>query len=151
MSRPSPADRIRTLRDTIRHHEEQYYIHNAPEISDEELDRLLLELERLEADHPELVTPDSPTQRVAAGKPKALVAKAGEQYVVKGTFAIKSIGGFAASDGLIIHKKFQDATGKVISEGNAVLPPDAQDIKLEGKPVEMVGGKRIDAEKGGKK
>jgi len=67
-------------------------------------------------------------------------------------FAINSIGGFAASDGLIIHKKFQDAAGKVIAEGNAVLPPDAQDIKLEGKPVEAVGGKRIDAEKaGGKK
>ena len=35
------------------------------------------------------------------------------------------IGGFAASDGLIIHKKFQDSAGKVITEGNAVLPPDA--------------------------
>jgi hypothetical protein len=66
-------------------------------------------------------------------------------------FAINSIGGFAASDGLIIHKKFQDSTGKVLAEGNAVLPPDAQDIKLEGKPVEAVGGKRIDAEKAGKK
>jgi DNA ligase (NAD+) len=62
------ADRVRELRDAIRHHEERYYIHNAPEISDEEFDRLLHELERLEADHPEVVTPDSPTQRVA-GRP----------------------------------------------------------------------------------
>src|SRR5206468_3308157 len=51
-----------------RHHEECYYILNAPEISDEAFDRLLHELERLEADYPDLVTPDSPTQRVA-GRP----------------------------------------------------------------------------------
>ncbi len=63
-----PADRIRELREAIRHHEERYYIHNDPEISDEEFDRLLHELEQLEAEHPDLVTPDSPTQRVA-GRP----------------------------------------------------------------------------------
>ena len=57
--------RVRALRDAIRHHEERYYIHNDPEISDEEFDRLLHELERLEAAHPDLVTSDSPTQRVA--------------------------------------------------------------------------------------
>jgi DNA ligase (NAD+) len=56
--------RILELRRQIRHHEEQYYVHNAPEISDEAFDTLLHELERLEAEHPELVTPDSPTQRV---------------------------------------------------------------------------------------
>lgn len=64
----APADRIRELRTAIRHHEERYYIHNDPEISDEEFDRLLHELERLEAAHPALVVPDSPTQRVA-GRP----------------------------------------------------------------------------------
>jgi len=63
-----PEDRLRELREAIRRHEERYYIHNAPEISDEEFDRLLHELERLEADHPDLVTADSPTQRVA-GRP----------------------------------------------------------------------------------
>src|SRR5499427_4027050 len=61
----SVVDRIQSLRDQIRHHEEQYYIHSAPEISDEEFDRLLHELERLEAEHPDLVSADSPTQRVA--------------------------------------------------------------------------------------
>jgi DNA ligase (NAD+) len=64
----SPEERLKALRDAIRHHEERYYIQNAPEISDEEFDRLLHELERLEADHPDLVTSDSPTQRVA-GRP----------------------------------------------------------------------------------
>jgi DNA ligase (NAD+) len=63
-----PVQRIDELRASIRHHEERYYIHNAPEISDEAFDALLHELERLEAEHPDLVTPDSPTQRVA-GRP----------------------------------------------------------------------------------
>lgn len=63
-----PLARITRLREEIRHHEERYYIHAAPEISDEAFDRLLHELERLEAEHPDLVTPDSPTQRVA-GRP----------------------------------------------------------------------------------
>src|SRR5262245_765683 len=68
MSITPPEQRIHELRDAIRHHEERYYIHNAPEISDDDFDRLLHELERLEAEHPDLVTPDSPTQRVA-GRP----------------------------------------------------------------------------------
>ena len=95
-----------------------------------------------------LLVADYPIKDWTTGKPKALVAKAGAeggQYVVTGTFAINSIGGFAASDGLIIHKKLQDSAGKVITEGNAVLPPDAQEIKLEGKAAEKVGGARIDA------
>ena len=63
-----PADRLQQLRREIRQHEELYYVHSAPEISDEAFDRLLHELERLEAEHPDLVTADSPTQRVA-GRP----------------------------------------------------------------------------------
>src|SRR6187402_2109524 len=61
---PRPDQRIRQLRDEIRRHEELYYIQNAPEISDEAFDQLLHELERLEQEHPDLVTSDSPTQRV---------------------------------------------------------------------------------------
>ena len=68
MSAADPSERIAQLRRAIRHHEERYYIHNAPEISDAEFDTLLHELERLEAEHPDLVTVDSPTQRVA-GRP----------------------------------------------------------------------------------
>ena len=63
-----PVARLTQLRKDIRHHEERYYIHSDPEISDEEFDRLLHELERIEAEYPDLVTPDSPTQRVA-GRP----------------------------------------------------------------------------------
>jgi hypothetical protein len=92
-----------------------------------------------------LLVADYPLKDWNTGKPKPLVAKPGDLFVVTGTFAINSIGGFAASDGLIIHKKLQDASGKVIAEGNSVLPPEAQDIKLEGKAAEKVGGARIDA------
>src|SRR5882672_984085 len=65
MAKKTAEQRIQELRAAIRHHEERYYIDNDPEISDEEFDRLLHELEKLEADYPDLVTADSPTQRVA--------------------------------------------------------------------------------------
>ncbi len=64
----NPVERIQELRALIRHHEERYYVHSAPEISDYEFDQLLRELETLEAENPDLVTVDSPTQRVG-GRP----------------------------------------------------------------------------------
>ena len=60
----SAAAKIEQLRDQIRHHDRKYYVEARPEISDLEYDRLVNELKQLEAKHPELVTPDSPTQRV---------------------------------------------------------------------------------------
>jgi DNA ligase (NAD+) len=62
------AETIADLRARIRHHEERYYVLADPEISDAEFDALLKELQDLEATHPELITPDSPTQRVS-GRP----------------------------------------------------------------------------------
>ena len=56
------------MRAELRHHEHLYYVLDAPEISDAEYDALMNELKRIETAHPELVTPDSPTQRVG-GKP----------------------------------------------------------------------------------
>jgi DNA ligase (NAD+) len=61
--------RIDELREQLRHHEHLYYVLDAPEIPDAEYDRLMQELKALETAHPELITPDSPTQRVG-GKPK---------------------------------------------------------------------------------
>ena len=60
---------LETLRDEIRYHEHRYYVLDQPELSDAEFDRLMAKLKKLEAEHPELVTPDSPTQRVG-GKPR---------------------------------------------------------------------------------
>src|SRR5258708_28684907 len=58
------AAEIAKLRNEIRRHDVKYYVEAAPEISDLEYDKLLERLKTLEADHPELVTPDSPTQRI---------------------------------------------------------------------------------------
>ena len=63
-----PVTRVDALRREIRRHEELYYVHAAPELSDAEFDALMNELKALEAAHPELLTPDSPTQRVG-GRP----------------------------------------------------------------------------------
>ncbi len=65
---PTIEDELRKLRDELRHHEELYYVNDSPEISDSEYDALLARLQELEAQHPELITPDSPTQRVG-GRP----------------------------------------------------------------------------------
>ncbi|MGH9174256.1 MAG: NAD-dependent DNA ligase LigA, partial [Vicinamibacterales bacterium] len=64
----TPAKRVEQLRDAIRRHEELYYVHADPEISDAEFDALMRELQDLETSHPDLLTPDSPTQRVG-GRP----------------------------------------------------------------------------------
>jgi DNA ligase (NAD+) len=58
--------RMEKLRDTINHHNYRYYVLDSPEVSDAEYDGLMKELRQLEAEHPELVTPDSPTQRIGA-------------------------------------------------------------------------------------
>jgi DNA ligase (NAD+) len=67
--------KIEALRDQIRHHEYRYFVLDDPEISDAEFDQLMNQLKKLEAEHPALVTPDSPTQRVG-GKPRKGVVKA---------------------------------------------------------------------------
>jgi DNA ligase (NAD+) len=64
----SPAQRAEELRAELRRHEHLYYVLDAPEISDAAYDALMNELKRIEAAHPDLLTPDSPTQRVG-GKP----------------------------------------------------------------------------------
>src|SRR3981081_803769 len=67
--------KIEALREKIRHHEYRYYVLDDPEISDADFDKLMNELKRLEAEHPKLITPDSPTQRVG-GKPREGFVKA---------------------------------------------------------------------------
>ncbi len=68
-SSSSPEKQIEILRDEIRHHEHCYYVLDAPELTDAEYDARMNRLKALEAEHPELIAPDSPTQRVG-GKPR---------------------------------------------------------------------------------
>ena len=68
------SERAQALRAELEHHSRQYHVLDAPEITDAEYDRLFRELVDLEANHPELQTPDSPTQRVG-GEPAANFTK----------------------------------------------------------------------------
>jgi DNA ligase (NAD+) len=74
-SKQSPTQaKTEALREKIRHHENLYYVLDAPELDDADFDALMRELKEIEARHPEWITPDSPTQRVG-GKPKEGFAK----------------------------------------------------------------------------
>ena len=64
----NPAEQIEALREEIRRHDYLYYVMDAPSIPDSEYDKLFRQLQKLEQDNPDLITPDSPTQRVG-GKP----------------------------------------------------------------------------------
>ena len=89
---------------------------------------------------------DYPLKDWKTGQAQAADRQAGRAVrQVTGTFAINSMTGFAASNGLLIHKRLQDAEGKVIAEGNAVLPPEAQTIQLEGKPAEKLARGQVRA------
>ena len=76
MTQANLEKKAESLRNKIRHHEYMYYVENNPEISDYEFDQFIKELEKLESEHPQLITPDSPTQRVGeltvAGFPTAV-------------------------------------------------------------------------------
>ena len=68
MAAKAVTGRVAELRDVIRYHDERYFGHDEPEISDAEYDDLMRELRALEGEHPELVTDDSPTQRPGASR-----------------------------------------------------------------------------------
>jgi DNA ligase (NAD+) len=74
VSSPSPGDRAAELRRLLEYHGHRYYVLDDPEIGDDAYDALLDELRSIEAEHPELVTPDSPTQRVG-GEPVSDLVK----------------------------------------------------------------------------
>ncbi|MEJ2149611.1 MAG: NAD-dependent DNA ligase LigA [Chloroflexota bacterium] len=76
MSKNNPARRAAELREQLNYHSYRYHVLDAPVITDGEYDALYAELQRIEADHPELLTPDSPTQRVGS-EPRSDLPKVG--------------------------------------------------------------------------
>ena len=66
MTTTDVTERIEELRERLNYHNYRYYVLDSPEVSDAQYDALMRELRAIEAEHPELVTPDSPTQRVGA-------------------------------------------------------------------------------------
>src|SRR4051794_23288322 len=73
-STPPPEARAAELREQLNHHSHRYYVLDDPEIGDDAYDALLDELRAIEAEHPELLTPDSPTQRIG-GEPVSKLEK----------------------------------------------------------------------------
>jgi DNA ligase (NAD+) len=65
----TPDQQLQELRDQLRHHEHLYYVLDTPELTDAQYDALMNQLKKIELEHPDLITPDSPTQRVG-GKPR---------------------------------------------------------------------------------
>ncbi len=84
---------IKRLKDEIRHHDRRYYVLDQPEISDREYDELMKRLKELEAQHPELITPDSPTRRVGAEPIKEVktVKHVPEMLSLNNTYSIEEL------------------------------------------------------------
>ena len=105
-----PAADIARLRDEIRYHGRKYYVEAAPEITDLAYDRLLDRLKKLEADHPELITPDSPTQRVGDQPVEGLeqVEHRVAMLSIDNTYSIEEL------------KKYGQRTAKLLGNGPSV-------------------------------
>lgn len=100
------AAEVERLREEIRHHEYLYYVEDDPELSDAAFDRLMNRLKALEAEHPELVTPDSPTQRIG-GQPRE-----GLQPVRHTTPMISLDNCFSIEDLRAFDRRVRETTGR---------------------------------------
>ena len=100
------AKEIERLREKIRHHEYLYHVADDPEISDAEFDKQMNRLKKVEAEHPELVTPDSPTQRVG-GAPRE-----GFQAVRHRTPMISLDNAFSFEDLANFDRRVRELTGR---------------------------------------
>src|SRR3954451_12889255 len=118
---PDPAARIAQLREEIRGHDRRYYEEAAPSITDLEYDALFRELRALEEAHPELLTADSPTQRVG-GKP------------LQGFVQVQHLVPMLSLDNLFA-KEGAEAVRKWLVSVEKLLP---------GEPLEWLGGPKID-------
>jgi DNA ligase (NAD+) len=87
---------IETLRDEIRRHEYRYFVLDEPEISDVKFDRMMEELKQLESAHPELITPDSPTQRVGGAPRKGFETRRHSPPMMSldNTYSMEELGEF---------------------------------------------------------
>jgi DNA ligase (NAD+) len=144
--KPPPHDiaqKIELLRGRIRYHDRKYYVEDAPEISDHQYDLLMKELEELEKKHPDLVTSDSPTQRVG-GKPLKAFAQVRHEIPmtsISNTYSQKELEEFDAR----VHKLLPDEKIEYVAE-----------LKIDGLAVALMyekgrfvqGATRGDGEKG---
>ncbi|MCG0276763.1 MAG: NAD-dependent DNA ligase LigA, partial [Thermosediminibacteraceae bacterium] len=123
MKRSEAEARIKELRDLINYHNKQYYVYDNPVISDAEYDKLMRELEELEKQFPELITPDSPTQRVG-GEPLPYFTQ-----VIHRVPMMSLANAFDAEELKDFHRRVTDAVG---SEVQYVVEP-----KIDGLAVSI--------------
>ncbi|HMD83991.1 MAG TPA: NAD-dependent DNA ligase LigA [Terriglobia bacterium] len=125
---------IAKLRDEIRYHEHRYYVLDAPEISDLEFDKLMQRLKELELQHPDLVTPDSPTQRVG-GAPAAEFPKVrhpAPMLSLDNTYSVDDLRDF--------DRRVRELAGRERVEYVAELKLDGLSMALTYQDGEMVRG-----------
>ncbi|MDZ7331070.1 MAG: NAD-dependent DNA ligase LigA [candidate division KSB1 bacterium] len=126
MITPTIEKRIKELRDQINYHNYRYYVLDEPEISDAEYDRLMRELQQLEQQYPELITPDSPTQRVGAAPLEAF-------ETVAHTIPMLSLdNGFDEAD----IREFDNRLRKLLPAGEKI--EYVAECKLDGLAVELI-------------
>ena len=113
------------LKDIIRRHDHLYYVNNAPEISDGEYDRIYRNLKDLEAEHPELVTPDSPTQRVG-GEPS------------KGFSTVKHIVPMLSMDNTYSAEEIRDFDRRVRKNLNGRKVEYVVELKFDGVSISLL-------------
>jgi DNA ligase (NAD+) len=127
---PSPTERAGELRTELRRHEHLYYVMDAPEISDAQYDALMNELKRIEAAHPELLTPDSPTQRVG-GKPAE-----GFQKVRHSRPMLSLDNAYTTEELTDWERRVRELAGKLPVEFTAELKLDGLSVALHYEPAE---------------
>jgi len=132
----SDAKRAEELRTELRHHEHLYYVMDAPQISDAQYDALMNELKRIEAAHPELLTPDSPTQRVG-GKPSE-----GFKKVRHSRPMLSLDNAYTAEELTDWERRVRELAGKLPVEFTAELKLDGLSVALHYGPADG-GGARL--------
>jgi DNA ligase (NAD+) len=132
----SDAKRAEELRAELRHHEHLYYVMDAPQISDAQYDALMNELKRIEAAHPELLTPDSPTQRVG-GKPAE-----GFKKVRHSRPMLSLDNAYTAEELTDWERRVRELAGKLPVEFTAELKLDGLSVALHYGPADG-GGARL--------
>ncbi len=133
---PAPAKRAEELRAELRRHEHLYYVLDAPEIDDAQYDALMNELKAIEAAHPELLTPDSPTQRVG-GKPAE-----GFQKVAHSRPMLSLDNAYSAEELAAWDTRCRELAGTLPIEYMAELKLDGLSVALRYEPDEN-GGARL--------